>query len=234
MTDRKNSLVKDEDIDNDNDKEWEFTAVKPKVKYESLNVESQVQETKMVTRKNATLTLDETSLPKMRSRSAMAKELQNLSDTEIEDVDKYAPIPKRGIAFILDCAFIFFLAYAVKFILPLERILIQYFLDKYKLQFIFPEFIVLKALMIISGFFAAIFFVVIPLSFFNLSFGKKIMGLRVRGERQYTISFGKAIKRELIFKPISIAIVAGLITPLFNKKKLSIHDMLAGTYVIEE
>jgi uncharacterized RDD family membrane protein YckC len=72
------------------------------------------------------------------------------------------------------------------------------------------------------------------LYFFNTSLGKRIFGLRVRGDHFYTLNFGLAFQREFIFKPISAGLVIGLIFPFFNKEKKSLHDKFAGTFVIKE
>jgi uncharacterized RDD family membrane protein YckC len=84
------------------------------------------------------------------------------------------------------------------------------------------------------GILAVLFLIIIPVSFFNTSFGKKIFNLKIRGRERYTISLSLAVKRELILKPLSIIILAGFITPFFSKNRLSIHDMIAETIVIEE
>jgi uncharacterized RDD family membrane protein YckC len=76
--------------------------------------------------------------------------------------------------------------------------------------------------------------VVIPVAFFNTSFGKKIMGLRIRGIETYSLSVSTAFSRELIMKPISIILIAGFITPFISKKALSVHDFLAKTIVIKD
>ena len=89
-------------------------------------------------------------------------------------------------------------------------------------------------MMVLSVFFALFFLVVIPVAFFNVSVGKKLTGQRVRGDNKYTLSISQAFQRELIFKPISIACLVGFILPFFDKKKKSLHDKMAGTFVIKE
>ncbi|MBC7429362.1 MAG: RDD family protein [Bacteriovorax sp.] len=216
--------------------DWEFEAVLPKIKYEEkqTKAESQVKDTHVVARKQKSLALDEGAIPRTKTRSAMAMEIQDQENVELKDEYSFAPLPKRAVAFGLDIIFLATILFIVKFSAPILRKLVQYFMDSYKLKFMIPEEIVMKIIMGGSGLIALFFLIVIPVAFFNNSFGKKIMGLRVRGNGKYTISITQAFKRELIFKPLSIVIIAGFITPFFSKKRLSIHDMLADTIVIED
>jgi len=87
-------------------------------------------------------------------------------------------------------------------------------------------------MMFLNGFFIAFIFIIIPLSFYNSSFGKKLLGISVRGTNSYTISLSQAIAREIIIKPLSLLTLVGFVTPFFSKKKQSIHDMIIGTLVI--
>ncbi len=226
MTDRKNdektSSVKGQD-------DWEFSSIQ--IKYDDEpKMESQVKDTRALHRKTK-LALNEEAIPRSKTRSEMAKEL---AGDEVErDAYDLAAYPKRGLALALDVAFIAFIAALVKILSPFVLKIIHFFLDKYKLQLWFSDGFAIKGLIVLNALLAAFFFVVIPVVFFNASFGKKILGIRVRGEGQYSLSFEQTIKRELIFKPISILIVAGFVTPFFNKNRLSIHDMLAKTVVVE-
>ncbi len=224
---------------NDKTEEWDFSVDTSSVKKEDQESKEhkkpEVKKTRVLEKKTPKLTLDEAALPpRNKTRSAMALELEKEEAKKEEDVYSLAPIPKRGIAFILDVLFQAALVYLTKMSAPLWRILIQLFLDRYKLHFIIPEPQVMKIIMGVSGFMSFFIFVVIPIAFYNTSFGKKLMGLRVRGSERYTISISQAFKRELIFKPISVLILAGFITPFFSKMRLSIHDMLANTFVMED
>lgn len=233
MTDQKNDKL-------NKTEEWDFAVVGSPIKVQEDKVEpapsaSKVKKPLKLEKKQSKLTLDEAALPpRHKTRSAMASELEKEKTKKEEDVYDLAPVSKRGAAFVLDVGFLAAVLYATKMLAPLWRTLVQLFLDRYKLQFIIPEPLVMKTIMGISGFFALFFLVVIPVAFFNTSFGKKIAGLRVRSSDHYTISITQAFKRELIFKPLSILIIAGFITPFFSKMRLSIHDMLAGTFVIED
>ncbi|MFA6236157.1 MAG: RDD family protein [Bacteriovorax sp.] len=227
---------------NDETGEWEFSAVEIKEEVSPENLKQQKAELRKTARakisegrvKSESLALDEGAVPRTKTRSAMALEMMGEEDQEEKDEFEFAPLYKRGIAFILDGLFIASLLYSVKMLVPFWRSLIQIFLDKYKLVFWFPEPMVMNGILAISGALALFFFIVIPVAFFNHSFGKKIMGLKVRCEQKYTISISEAFQREIIMKPLSIIILAGFVTPFFSKSKLSIHDMIVHTLVIEE
>ena len=109
----------------------------------------------------------------------------------------------------------------------------QNFLDDYKLHLVISEWLTMNILRGGIGLVVLFFFIVLPVAFFNISFGKKIIGLRIRGTENYRLSISQAFNRELIFKPLGIIIIAGFITPFISKKEQSIHDMLTNTIVIE-
>lgn len=216
--------------------DWAFSVVGTKLKDEDKHnpAESRVKEIKRGIPKKQKLILDTGSVPRTKTRSAMAMELQGEIEKDEGDVYSLAPEWKRGIAFIIDLFFTVGILHSVKVAAPFLRKLIQFFLDNYKLQFIVSEAFVMNTIIVVSGFAALFFLIVIPVAFFNYSLGKKILGLRVRGGDKYTISISQALSRELIMKPLSILIIAGFVTPFFSKRKLSIHDMITHTFVIED
>lgn len=230
MTENKNGKE-----DTNNSDEWEFSNLKLSVKPEEseAEVQAKVKSERIAERKKPKLALDESAVPKSKTRSAMAQDL-NKAPSKEEDVFHYASFPKRGIAFILDMFFALFIAFLVKLTSPLLRHVVQLFLDRYKLKFIVPEIFVMNTVIVVDALFITFFMIVIPLAFYNTSFGKKLLGLRVRSTQRYTISITQAFKRELIYKPLGIIIIAGFITPFFSKMQQSIHDMLTDTVVIEE
>jgi len=226
------SNSKDNNKDNKNEEEWHFSDVKIKVEHEDNQAGPKFKTSRTSVGKGHELKLDVGPARRVKTRSAMAMELNGLSGTNSDDVYNLAPIDKRAFAFIIDSFFLVGLLYIVKDLSSFLRSLIQIFLDKYNLELIIPEPFVIKFIIAMSSFGLLFFFIAIPLAFFNHSLGKKILGLKVRGENRYTLSIFQAIKRELIMKPISIVIVAGLITPFYSKKRLSIHDMIAHTFVV--
>lgn len=220
---------------NKGDDEWEFTNVGSKIQLEKSKQEPPPHKReKIISKKNNKLVLDDGSVPRTKTRSAMALEMQGQDEDNLKDVYNLAPIPKRAVAFVLDLGFLAGLMYVARFASPAVRFLVQLIMDRYKFKFIFPEPEVMNAITGINGIVLVFFLVIIPVAFFNTSFGKKIMGLRIRGNEKYTLTISEAFKREVIMKPLSIALVFGFITPFFSKKRQSIHDMLSGTIVIEE
>jgi uncharacterized RDD family membrane protein YckC len=194
------------------------------------------KETKTVAAKKPQLALDTSNITKTRTRTELAAQLY--TEVKEEDgVDKtlvFASHPKRAIALILDLLFFGFLYFVVLFSTPLFRGLIKMFMDRYKRQFIFPESVVMNTLTIVVAFLTIFFGIVVPAAFFNRSFGKKMLGLKVRSDERYNLSLRQACEREYVYKPLSILILLGLFIPFFNKKKQSLHDFLAKTVVIEE
>lgn len=222
--------------ENQIEEEWDFTTVKPAVKYgENESTESQVKDTKVVERKKPKLTLDESNPPKSKTRSEMAAELMK-GNVEEEDEDEfvYASYEKRALALIIDLIIMGVLAVGVQYITPLSRKLLQIFLDRYKLEFIFPGPVVMNILLIVNMAIAIFFFIVIPVSFYNQSFGKKMMGLKMRSVDHVRINLDQAMTRELVYKPLGILMIAGFFVPFFNKKKQAMHDFQSDTLVIEE
>jgi uncharacterized RDD family membrane protein YckC len=212
---------------------------KPSEKYLSTAMEFQnfeESETAAKTKKKLTLSLDEQTFKPAKTRTELYNEL--IKDEKIstdEDYFEFAAPTSRVIALFIDVIAAFFIVKVAMIPPAFEVKLIHlFFLDKYNLNFMFGDVALFKLILILNIFFALIFFIVIPVAFFNVSLGKKITKLRVRGDAKYTISITQAFKRELIYKPISIVFLAGFILPFFDKKKKSLHDKMAGTFVIRE
>jgi uncharacterized RDD family membrane protein YckC len=231
MTDYKKSNASQESSD-----DWEFTNVRlKKSRGEDDPSRSKAKEARTSAKKNEKLVLDEAAVPKAKTRTAMAREMQEMEEKDEDDIYSLASIPKRAIAFLIDSIFTAAIIYIAKFAAPLWPMLIGFFFKNPKLQFITSgSTAVNNVFFIISTLTALFFLVVIPVSFFNCSLGKKLLGLRVRGEGRYTLSIRQAFNRELILKPFGILIIAGFVTPFFSKKKLSIHDMLSHTFVVKD
>jgi uncharacterized RDD family membrane protein YckC len=91
----------------------------------------------------------------------------------------------------------------------------------------------LRMILVLTACILAFVGIIMPMAFFNNSFGKKFLNLKVRGDEKYTISINDAITREFIAKPLSIACVAGFILPFYNKERKSLHDKIMKTFVIK-
>lgn len=220
------------------DSQTDSTTIKRVAKYPSTAmdgpVESQIKSA--VSKKPEKLVLDEGSVRPARTRNELYKELtKNDKVKEEEDYFEFANPVFRGIALAIDAVFAFVLVKFAMLSAPFEaKIIHLMFLDKYKLQFMFGEEAFVKVIMAVSVFLAVFLFIVIPVAFFNVSLGKKLTKLRVRGDNKYTLSISQAFQRELIYKPIGIACLVGFILPFFDKKKKSLHDKMAGTFVVKE
>jgi uncharacterized RDD family membrane protein YckC len=184
--------------------------------------------------KEEKLTLEETNY-KSRTRNSMyselAKEEKLMTD---EDYYDFAPFPQRAIALLVDCVFIFFLIKTAIFLRPLLFKVVYLFLDKYHLELWISDPILMQVLLYTASFLILFFMIVIPLAFFNTSLGKKITGLRVRGDDKYTLSITQAFQREIFYKPLSLACLVGVVLPFFDKKKKSLHDKITRTFVIKD
>ena len=176
---------------------------------------------------------------KSKTRRELYKELEASDgalnpDGEGEDLFELATLEKRGISLIID---IVFTAFVVKFALILVPFIMkgeQLFLDKYHLKLWVTDKTYFQAHVVINIVLALYFFVVVPVAFFNASFGKKILKLRVRGEGRYTITLSQAFFRELVFKPLGMACLVGFAVPFFDKKRRSLHDKMVGTFVVKD
>lgn len=180
------------------------------------------------------LILDEPSI-KAKTRTEHYQELSK--NDKVKDEEDYydfsSPI-QRGLGLLIDAAFLFGIYKLIWKLSSVEVKVINYFLDKYKLQFMFGEAALLKVVLVASLGFALILAVVIPAAFFNSSLGKKLTKQRIRGDEKYTLSISQAFCRELIWKPLSIACVIGFVLPFFDKKKKSLHDKMSGTFIIRD
>ena len=113
------------------------------------------------------LTLDEAALPRARTRSAMAMEMGD--EGEEKNEFNLASYFKRGFALVFDTTFFYLLLIFIKWSAHIFRQIIQFFLDKYNLEFLIPEALVLKIIMGLLGILTLLFLIIIPVSFFNTS-----------------------------------------------------------------
>jgi uncharacterized RDD family membrane protein YckC len=225
--------IKSSALQSESKSEWEFDAVVKNSlpKKEQLKVSNHLENKERAQNK---LALDENAVPKSRTRSAMARDMQIEDDENLDDIISLATIVKRSVAFAIDTIFLIGLISFTKYTAPLWRKLLQYLLDSYKYKLIIPESVVMYIILGLAGFCLLFALIIIPISFFNTTIGKKIVGLQVRGDKKYSISLTQAMSREFIMKPISILIIAGFITPFISKKRLSIHDMVCNTIVVDD
>ena len=168
-----------------------------------------------------------------KSRQQLYDELRQDDEILDQDLFEYASHIGRGAALFLDVLFFFVLYKIVTFITPYLFKLTQYCLDAYKLEFMLGNGFLLRMILILTTIVVIFISVIIPMAFFNNSFGKKVFNLKVRGDETYSIAIDKAIIRELIAKPISAICIIGFIFPFFNKERKSLHDKFMKTFVIK-
>ncbi|MEA9355909.1 RDD family protein [Bacteriovorax sp. PP10] len=184
--------------------------------------------------KKRKLKLDYDTQKPAKSRQQLYNEMKQEEEILDQDVYQYASIVERGISLAIDCVFIFILYKLVVFLVPLEFKLSHYFMDQYKIQFMFGEAAFIKLLLILSTIAALFFGIVFPMAFFNNSLGKKLVGLKVRGDEKYTLTISEAFMREVIMKPISMGCLVGFVLPFFGgKERKSLHDKVMHTFVIK-
>lgn len=209
------------------DKKFESTAMP--------TVDDEINLSRIPSKKPKKLSLDDKKgYRPAKTRAELYREMEEEDKKFDSDVIEYTSPVKRGGALIIDLAFIYVVVDIALRLAPYELAIMQHFLDLYKHQFIFTPQAMLESLDIFNVTAAIFFTLLLPLSFFNTSLGKKIMKLRVRGDQAYTISLSKAFQRELIFKPLSMILIVGFIMPFFNEKQQSLHDKMAGTIVIKD
>jgi uncharacterized RDD family membrane protein YckC len=176
--------------------------------------------------------LEDFEVPENKPRSELAKSFDPVS-VDDEDFFELGSYVKRTFAFVIDLFFIAVIFNIVNLIIPILKPFIQQFLEHSQFNYPSVENFSMKGAFIIIFLMALFFLFVIPSTFFNCSLGKKIFGLRLRGQDKYSLSISQVFYRELIIKPISIAIIAGFIMPFYSKKRQSLHDRLAQTFVVE-
>jgi uncharacterized RDD family membrane protein YckC len=180
------------------------------------------------------LTLED-STRKVRTRNDLYNELTK-NDREKADEDFFEfPSPLiRAIAFALDLVFIWALIQVAYHLSSEVETVINMFLNRYKLQPWFSHDVLMDVIVYSEIFVLFFICMVVPVAFFNTSFGKKAFKLRVRGDHKYTISLAQAFRREMIYKPLGVFLIIGFFMPFIDKKKKSLHDKMTGTLVVKD
>ena len=187
-------------------------------------------------RKRSSLRLDKASMNRpVKTRNELYQELNKSTKGQTaneENLNLANPI-LRIMALVVDVLFIAIVFKICSLIAPYELQMIQGILGKYHLQMMFSPEINLLVVLVASLFISAFFLIIIPVTFFHASLGKKITGLHVRGDNKPSLSIKQVMKRELFYKPLGMILLIGFILPFFDKRKKSLHDKLCGTFVIK-
>lgn len=184
-------------------------------------------------KKKESLALEEVDYNSRATRGELYRELKKQENILDEDVFEYANPIMRGIAFILDYIVYAGVGLACQFLSPFEMMLWDLFLNKYNLVLKISRDLAISGITALNLMIGIFLFIVMPVAFYNRTIGKKLTGLYVRGANKYTISLTEAFKRELIWKPISLGLLVGVVMPFFNKQRQSLHDKICETIVIK-
>ncbi len=184
--------------------------------------------------KKERLHLDDSVVSRSKTRSRLAQELISSEEEDPGDLMVFASPLERVIATVFDLFFLYAIFYVSKLSIPFLSFLLKLFLDHYKLAMLISPQTTDQCLFGVALIVLIYLFIVIPLAFFNNTFGKKFLGLKVRGNQKYSLSLKQAFLREIVYKPLSMISVVGLFMILFSKEKLSLHDRLSQTLVIKE
>ena len=166
------------------------------------------------------------------SQSPKPKTASQATRKKVKSGIEYGSLFKRLMAQIIDSIVALIVFVLSAFLVPFIDKTAKDFMDMFHLQFSFSNSttsVIIHALV-----FALDIFIVFALflSYTNTSIGKKPFGLSVRGKYHYEISVSQAALRELVFKPISILSVVGVLWAFLDKEKRTLHDILSATYVI--
>lgn len=183
--------------------------------------------------KEKKLKLDTQAHKPSKLRSELYDELLREEAEAERDFYSNSPISDRVFALAIDAAVLYGLYEWLLILEPKQFALISELLDRNDLQFWLGNEVMSNLIYFTTGFFMLFFFVVVPVSFFNWSIGKKVFGIIIRGKDQYSLSLAEAFLREIIMKPIGVVCLVGFIIPFFNKERQSLHDKVVGTFVVK-
>jgi uncharacterized RDD family membrane protein YckC len=182
---------------------------------------------------NKALKVDEVSIDSNKTRKKMYDELETEKKLD-EDIIEHASNIKRGIALGVDLLIIYVIYYLADFLISIDSFITNLIMNKYKFVWVVKPDVLNNYFLIFNLVFLSILGIIIPTLFYNASFGKMIAKIRVRGIKQFSLSFEKVFLREIIFKPISVLLIIGFIIPFFNKERRSLHDLILGTMVVDD
>jgi uncharacterized RDD family membrane protein YckC len=173
----------------------------------------------------------------------------NLERGETEQKQKYAGFWIRFVAYLLDgfiigvpAAILIFavLFYMVGSTVGFEALYDPAFLDSSNVEAELTEqeavtFLIAYLLSILfSLILTVIYFAGMHASKWQATIGKKVLGLAVTDLKGNRISFWRGLGRFIVMTFLSSIFMVGYIIAAFTEKKQSLHDLIAGTYVIRK
>lgn len=170
-----------------------------------------------------------------KSRRAVARELNpEKTKTDIYK-QKYCSKAERLIADGIDLGLIIGIVFGSQFITPMiNKIIDDFLIIITSLLPLTPEFLAANGWIGVS--IIGIFFLYsIPSILFKKSIGKSLLNLYIGKNSQVGryANLPQAFMRELVFKPISILSVFGILMMLVNRDSRALHDRLSGTAVLK-
>lgn len=200
-----------------------------------LNQKEEVRDAKkdLIGGKPKEMGLDSSSINSRKSRSKVAAEMRKSEQPDFNDL-MASPV-KRAMAFLIDAAIfgaIYFAASTQWGVV--EHHVLEFLRESQIDQPLEPEAFKI-VIMTLIAFFAYFFVLALPVLFTSKSWGKSFIGLSIQSsDEEKSLSFFNILFREFIAKPISLCTVIGPLLLLFNKEKRSLHDLVAGSVVMDD
>ena len=170
------------------------------------------------------------------SRKSRAKLAEEMRQADIPDFNDLMASPiKRGIAFAIDAVIFGAIFYgANSFWDKIEYYILQLLRQEEINQPLDPETF---KMVVMSAIGVIVYYVVIalPVCFTKQSWGKSFTNLNIQSaDEEQDLGFFSVVFREFIAKPISLATVFGSFLLFFNDEKRTLHDLVAGTVVMDD
>jgi uncharacterized RDD family membrane protein YckC len=235
--------------DNEEDNNWDFKVEGVKTESENqdriarkerlakkLNQKEEVRDAKkdlIGSKKEKNMKLDSSERNSRKSRSKVAEDMRKADLPDFGDL--MASPAKRGMAFFIDAAL-----FAGIYIGAITQwTLIEFhsleFLRESKIdQPLEPE---LFKIVIMTSIVLLAYFIVLalPVLFTRKSWGKSFIGLSIQSsDEEKSLGFFNLVFREFMAKPISLCTVVGPLLLFFNSERRSLHDLVAGTVVMDD
>ncbi len=197
--------------DKDN-QDWDFKVKVEEPKTEEIEKKKPARQ-KIIQKKEK---LEVEDAPKYeKTRGELYKQMQAEEDRLSTDAFELANHVNRLIAVVIDYAVICFA-------------MLILFKNLNRIEVDFPPIAILGA----AFFVLFLVLIVIPTAKYGQTIGKKILGIQVRGEENFSINIVVAFQRELMKLILPVSIL-GMFTALSDKKRRTYVDKTMGTFVIE-
>ncbi|MGG0175819.1 RDD family protein [Gottfriedia acidiceleris] len=182
----------------------------------------------MLCQKCGTINLDEANFCQSCGiriqNNAQSNSLRNNLESE-SGLSKYAGFWLRFAAYLLDYIFIYIASFIIGFIIGFIIAISTGISDEDTLELI---------LTIISLILVWLYFALMESSSLQGTLGKRLVGIKVTDIHSNRISFKRATGRFFGKFISAVIILIGFIMAGFTKKKQSLHDMMAGCFVVKK